>query len=250
MTDPTREQEDQGTPRTDALDEEATKKEFEFNEDNFDRAIELARQLERDLNASRSAPQVPKIFLDMLAVLHCDGGHYTAEHGLEQSAMDALKEVYRLKQVELGRIAGLEEAAAVLGPYIDSYKSMVKQGDCRVSCSSVAYDIEVNMRDYIVALASAQPRQARWENCPMMRCRDQRMCQLPHKLGSATNKVLLDTPIGHRAKELGAFDQISQPRAERRKEQRRGKQLPASKIAGRVTTRGADRRQPRAKEPE
>lgn len=35
------------TPETDTLDEEATKPNFEFNEDNFDRAIALARKFEK-----------------------------------------------------------------------------------------------------------------------------------------------------------------------------------------------------------
>lgn len=38
--------------------------------------------------------------LDLLAVLHRDGGHYTAEHGVEKSAADAMAEVLRLKQFD------------------------------------------------------------------------------------------------------------------------------------------------------
>lgn len=34
--------------------------------------------------------------LDLLAVMHGDGGHYTHEHGLEKSARDATDEYYAL----------------------------------------------------------------------------------------------------------------------------------------------------------
>lgn len=37
------------TPRTDALDEEATKPAFSFDEEAFDKAIALCRKLEREL---------------------------------------------------------------------------------------------------------------------------------------------------------------------------------------------------------
>jgi hypothetical protein len=36
--------------------------------------------------------------LDLLAIIHADGGHYTAEHGLLKSTEDAIKKVWEMKQ--------------------------------------------------------------------------------------------------------------------------------------------------------
>ena len=38
--------------------------------------------------------------LNLLAVIHGDGGHYVARHGLEKAVKDATKIVNRLKQIE------------------------------------------------------------------------------------------------------------------------------------------------------
>ena len=38
--------------------------------------------------------------LNLLAVIHSDGGHYVARHGLEKAVKDAVKIVNRLKQIE------------------------------------------------------------------------------------------------------------------------------------------------------
>ena len=38
--------------------------------------------------------------LNLLAVIHSDGGHYVARHGLEKAVEDAVKIVNRLKQIE------------------------------------------------------------------------------------------------------------------------------------------------------
>ena len=39
--------------------------------------------------------------LNLLAVIHGDGGHYVARHGLEKAVEDAKRIVNRLKQTEL-----------------------------------------------------------------------------------------------------------------------------------------------------
>jgi len=38
--------------------------------------------------------------LNLLAVIHGDGGHYVARHGLEKAVEDAKRIVNRLKQIE------------------------------------------------------------------------------------------------------------------------------------------------------
>jgi hypothetical protein len=72
------------TPRTDALDEEATKPAFQFDEDAFDRAIALCRDLEQELGrayktlgtaadlATRSAGTRTDWPLDTLCGVACD----------------------------------------------------------------------------------------------------------------------------------------------------------------------------------
>lgn len=35
--------------------------------------------------------------LNLLAIIHCDGGHYTAEHGVEKSTHDAMAVINKLK---------------------------------------------------------------------------------------------------------------------------------------------------------
>jgi len=36
--------------------------------------------------------------MDLLAIIHRDGGHYVAEHGLEKAQQDAIKIIYELRE--------------------------------------------------------------------------------------------------------------------------------------------------------
>jgi hypothetical protein len=36
---------------------------------------------------------------NLLAIIHCDGGHYTAEHGLLKAIEDAEKKVHNMKNI-------------------------------------------------------------------------------------------------------------------------------------------------------
>ena len=47
---------------------------------------------------------------DLLAVIHGDGGHYLAEHGLEKACKDAEKEVVSLRM----SVSALEESHRIL----------------------------------------------------------------------------------------------------------------------------------------
>jgi hypothetical protein len=38
------------------------------------------------------------LLLNLLAIIHGDGGHYTDEWGLEKSVEDAVKIIYKLKE--------------------------------------------------------------------------------------------------------------------------------------------------------
>ena len=40
------------------------------------------------------------VLLNLLAVIHGDGGHYVARHGLEKAVDDAKKVINKLKQIE------------------------------------------------------------------------------------------------------------------------------------------------------
>jgi hypothetical protein len=41
---------------------------------------------------------VPKShLLELLAIIHRDGGHYTSQHGIEKSRIDAIEIIYKLR---------------------------------------------------------------------------------------------------------------------------------------------------------
>ena len=53
--------------------------------------------------------------LNLLAVIHGDGGHYVARHGLEKAVEDAKRIVNRLKQTELIENIALDMLSVVTG---------------------------------------------------------------------------------------------------------------------------------------
>ena len=51
-----------------------------------------------EVYATIRPPKVERALLNLLAVIHGDGGHYTEEHGIEKAAADAEVEVVKLRR--------------------------------------------------------------------------------------------------------------------------------------------------------
>lgn len=68
-------------------------------------------------NDAQAEPKRDQSMLDLLAVIHCDGGHHTEAVGIEQSIKDALSAVCVLK----GKLAQAEPSAALIRAYNSGY---------------------------------------------------------------------------------------------------------------------------------
>lgn len=110
-------------------------------DDRDEAFLHFAKAEQRGWNCSlfvteRRVP-VPEAVGELLAIIHGDGGHYQAEHGVEKAAQDAIAKVNALRQVVAQRISTVQE-----GSSLRSVAEKLRQGGASLPAPKVTGTIE------------------------------------------------------------------------------------------------------------